>query len=134
MADLFVLGLIAHLVADWFLQNAWQANNKSNLRHPAAWVHWCLHNACMLVAWWYTNPHATVASLWGALIVPVTHLLIDTRKPLVWWRKLIGQTVVDPEQDPGSFHNQAATHVAFWQDQAAHIIVLGIASAIIARI
>ena len=35
----FEKGLVAHLVADWILQNDWMARNKMKLSHPAAWVH-----------------------------------------------------------------------------------------------
>jgi hypothetical protein len=118
MAEMFILGLLAHLFADWFLQSDWQAAHKTNLKHPAAWVHFACHTTCMLVVW---------APL-PALIATVTHALIDTRKPLVWWRKMLRQKQVDPTQPEGSFWNQAAMAVAFWQDQAAHILILGILS------
>lgn len=138
----FILGLLAHLFADWMLQNDWQATHKTDLRHPAAWVHFGCHLACMLIVWGF---------VWPAFVVPVTHALIDTRKPLVWWRTLIGQKQVNmglivKAFDPpdGSYPSQrykatmpsdiasafgwnvAAMQVAFWQDQAAHILMLGI--------
>lgn len=130
----FILGLLAHLFADWMLQNDWQANHKTDLRHPAAWVHFGCHLTCMLIVWGF---------VWPAFVVPVTHALIDTRKPLVWWRTLIGQKQVDmlmfnrvlgtpPDCiDIGRMKaafgwNVAAMQVAFWQDQAAHILALGI--------
>lgn len=118
-ADLFILGLLAHLLADWFLQNDWQADNKSNLRHPAAWVHCALHAACLTTVW----PIA------AALIVAVSHALIDTRKPLVWWRTLTGQK--QWRLDHSAEKNAIAVHVAFWQDQAAHMLVLGIVAAVL---
>ena len=46
-AELTILGVGAHLVADWFLQNAWQAEHKVDLRHPAAWVHGACHLLCL---------------------------------------------------------------------------------------
>lgn len=118
-ADLFILGLLAHLLADWFLQNEWQSTHKPDLRHPAAWVHFALHSACMVAVW----------PLAGAAVVAVTHALIDTRKPLVWWRTLIGQTQwrIDQKADK----NAIAVHVAFWQDQAAHLLVLGAVAAVL---
>ena len=119
-ADLFIVGLIAHLIADWFLQTAWQADNKANLRHPAAWVHFGLHLVCMAVVW----------PFWAALIVVVTHALIDTRKPLVWWRTFVGQTQWRVDQKPEK--NAVAVHVAFWQDQAAHLIVLAVVARLVA--
>lgn len=115
-ADLFILGLMAHLIADWFMQNAWQADNKANLRHPAAWVHFGSHLLLMALVW----------PFWAALAVAVSHALIDTRKPLVWWRTLMNQTQVRLDQKAEV--NAIAVHVAFWQDQAAHMIVLGLAS------
>ncbi len=124
MAEMFILGLLAHLFADWFLQNHWQTTHKTDLRHPAAWVHFGCHMACMLVVW---------APL-PAVIAAVTHALIDTRKPLVLWRKMMRQTQVDPSKPDGSFWNQAAMAVAFWQDQAAHILVLGIVSVVATRL
>lgn len=118
-ADLFILGLIAHLIADWFFQNEWQSTHKPNLRHPAAWVHFGLHLACMAAVW----------PVLGALVVAVTHALIDTRKPLVWWRTFAGQTQWRVDQPAEK--NAVAVHVAFWQDQAAHLIVLAVVARLV---
>lgn len=116
-ASAFVVGLLAHLVADWFFQNEWQAANKNNLTHPAAWLHFGAHAACMLAVWpWH-----------AALIVAVTHALIDTRKPLIWWRARLRMTSYSP--NASAQQNAMAVHVALWQDQAAHAIVLGIVAA-----
>jgi hypothetical protein len=43
-------GWVAHLVADWLLQNNWMAKNKSSLVHPAAWVHALIHASCQALA------------------------------------------------------------------------------------
>ncbi len=118
-ADLFILGLAAHLFADWFLQTDWQAQHKVKLTHPAAWVHFGCHMICMVIVWPW----------WAAAIVAVTHSLIDTRVPLVWWRSLIGQKQFDSSKD--TWWNVAAMSVAFWQDQAAHVIVLAIVARVI---
>ena len=118
-ADLFILGLLAYLLAGWFLQYERQPTLKPDLRDPAAWVQFTLHSACMVAVW----------PLAGAAVVAVTHALIDTRKPLVWWRTLIGQTQwrIDQKADK----NAIAVHVAFWQDQAAHLLVLGAVAAVL---
>lgn len=84
-ADLLIWGLCVHLFVDWFLQNQWQSDNKTNLEHPAAYVHSGLHFLGLLFVF-----HPPIA-FWAGL----THLLIDTRKPLVWWRSLFGQTQVE---------------------------------------
>ncbi|MEZ4557838.1 MAG: hypothetical protein R2854_15585 [Caldilineaceae bacterium] len=59
--------IIIHLLADWPLQTEWMAAHKSNLTHPAAWVHSGVHTALLLLI--LTWPLA--------LLVGVTHLLID---------------------------------------------------------
>lgn len=127
MSDLFILGICAHLFADWFLQNEWQAQNKTSLKHPAAWIHSGIH--VVLLAFVFPG--------WVALAIGVTHILIDTRKPLQWWRKAIGQTVykpveewagIYPVQESDFCHNSAAFAVVFWQDQVAHILIILAAS------
>lgn len=104
---LIAWAVLAHIIADWFLQNAWMADNKANWRHAAAWVHSGIHLFALL----FVFPPLV------ALAVAVAHFLIDLRFILRWWRKTIRQTTEGP----------AAIHVAFWQDQAAHYIVLCIA-------
>ena len=108
--DLMVWGLVAHLVADWLLQNEWMAFNKTNIRHPAAWVHGAIH--LFLLSFVFRD---TVA-----LLLCLSHIIIDTRKPLIWWRRLIRQTT-----DPS---NPATIHVAFWSDQVAHILCIAVAA------
>lgn len=104
IANLFIAGFVAHLVADWFLQNAWMSDNKTSLKHPAAWVHSGIH----FVAFLFVFP------VWAAFALFVTHILIDTRKPLQWWRLLVKQNA-PPAVFPA---------FAMWQDQAAHILCI----------
>lgn len=108
---LLIWGIVIHLFIDWILQNDWMARNKSNLLHPAAWVHSGLH----LLGIWIIFP------TWAAVLIAITHLLIDTRVPLVWWRKFYRQTTT----------GDVALHVALWSDQVAHIMVLAIAALVI---
>lgn len=112
-AVLFYRGIVLHLIADWLLQNHWMANNKADLRHPAAWVHGAIHFAAMLFVF---PVHISVA-------IAITHMLIDTRKPLVWWRKVYRQTTID-------MHDHAGWHVAIWGDQVIHIVCIAIAARI----
>lgn len=96
----------------------WQANHKTNWTHPAAWIHSGFHLGALLFVFRWEI----------ALAVAATHFLIDLRTPLIWWRKLIGMKQFDPRPEmEGSMHNQIAVHVAFWQDQMAHIAILIIA-------
>jgi hypothetical protein len=112
--DLFVWGFVLHIVADWFLQNEWMATYKTSLRHPAAWVHSGIHFAAMLF----------VFPVWAALLIGVTHLLIDTRAPLQMWRRFYRQTTDGP----------VMLTFGMWQDQAAHIAVLGAVALLVDRL
>jgi hypothetical protein len=98
----FERALVAHLVADWILQNDWMARNKTDLRHPAGWVHAGIHGLCMA---WALGPLAGV-------VLGVVHLLIDTRYPLHWWIRVYKRCTHSPE----------ATHIAIWTDQVLHIL------------
>lgn len=128
---LMLWGLVAHLIADWLLQNEWMAVNKANLRHPAGYVHAGIHGVLLaLVFGWVAAPLA------------LAHLIIDTRKPVAWWSRLIRQTqpttveVPHPELqwtialppnvvDVGMF-------VRFWSDQVWHIACIAIAALAVA--
>jgi len=104
MGDTLTYAIAAHFVGDWFLQNHWMAINKSSLKHVAAWVHSGIH---VFLLFFVLPPAAAVA-------IGITHLLIDTRVPLKWWRAMFRQTRA----------GDAALHVAIWQDQIAHILIL----------
>jgi hypothetical protein len=110
MFDLFLKGLIVHLIADWFLQSDWMAANKTRLLHPAAWVHSGIHTLGYLMVF---NPLVAAA-------VGISHLLIDTRWPLIWLRQIF-------QQHP---RGSVAAVFEIWQDQAAHLIILAIAALI----
>lgn len=107
MSELFLQAILAHLIADWLFQNDWMARNKSSLLHPAAYIHGLFHLVLMLV---FFDP------LVAACIV-LTHILIDTRKPLQSWAALFGQTTEGPYAIP----------VAMVCDQVLHLTILYIA-------
>lgn len=102
----FERGLVAHLVADWLLQNTWMAVNKTSLRHPAAWVHAGIHTLCLSLA---LDPIS-------GLVLGVVHLLIDTRVPLNWWFRFFKNRGGPPLPDV----------VAIGTDQALHIATIAI--------
>jgi hypothetical protein len=78
----FERGFVAHLIADWLLQNDWMATYKVNLRHPAAWTHAAIHAVFLsLVLGWQAG-----------LVLAVIHMLVDTRMPASWWQNVIVQT------------------------------------------
>lgn len=102
--QLLLWGIVVHLVVDWLLQNNWMALHKSDLRHLASWVHSGMHalGLCLVFAWPL------------ALLIGITHLLIDTRRPLLWWMRVIKQI---PPCD-------RIPTVEIWLDQVMHITVL----------
>lgn len=109
--ELLIWGLVAHLAADWLLQNDWMATYKGSLKHPAAWVHSEIYALTMMLVFPWPV----------ALLLGLTHMVIDTRKPLRWWRETIRQI------DDGSV---LAGTVAIWNDQALHILLIAVASVI----
>lgn len=112
---LMIWGFVLHLIADWPLQNDWMANNKANLKHPAAYVHSGIH--AVLLAFVFG---------WAAILLAIVHLLIDTRKPVVWWSKFIGQT-----QPTNTASYSIGLEVRFWTDQVFHIICIAVAALMI---
>jgi hypothetical protein len=100
----FERGLIAHLVADWLLQNDWMALNKVKLSHPAGWVHAGLHGLCLGLA---------LGPLAGA-VLGVVHLLLDTRVPVDWWIRVFKKSDKAPE----------ARLIAICTDQVMHIAAI----------
>lgn len=74
--------MLIHLVCDFPLQNHWLAKNKADPLHPAGYIHAAIHGVAFLL----------IFPVWAAAAVAVAHFLIDLRKPLEWWGKLVRQT------------------------------------------
>jgi hypothetical protein len=113
--ELLVWGIVAHLIADWPLQNDWMANNKARVRHPAGFVHAGIHGVALafVFGWW-------------ALALAGAHYVIDLRTPVVWWSRLVRQTQPDT-----SLSYSVGLEVRFWTDQVFHIAcIAGLALAI----
>ena len=97
---LFERGLVAHLIADWLLQNDWMALHKMNLRHPAGW------------AMPPSMPSLGIALGWrGGLVLGILHLLIDTGRPVNWWVRVFKKCDGAPQ----------AALIRIWTDQVLHI-------------
>ncbi len=102
----FEKGLLAHLLADWILQNDWMARNKVSLRHPAAWTHAGIQALCL-----------GVALGWQAgLALGMVHLLVDTRVPVSWWIRHFKKCAQASE----------ATTIAIALDQTLHIVCIAV--------
>ena len=130
VSDLLIWGIVLHLIADWPLQNDWMANNKANLRHPAGYIHAGIHGLLFSLIFW-----------WAAIPLALVHLLIDTRKPVVWWSQLVRQT--QPKGDVMQIWSvnrrsvvrvpiyDVGLEVRFWTDQVFHIICIAVAALLI---
>jgi hypothetical protein len=106
MLTAFERGLVAHLVADWLLQNDWMARNKTDLKHPAAWTHAAIHALLLGVGLGWQ----------GGLVLAILHLILDTRQPLRWWQRVFKQTQDGP----------AGLATAMWADQVVHIALIAL--------
>jgi hypothetical protein len=111
--ELLVWGTVVHLIVDWLFQNEWIAEHKPDLRHPAGYLHAGAHGLALLLVF---PPLA-------ALALGVSHLLIDTRRPLAWWARVMSQTVTGPIAAP----------IHIWRDQTLHIATVAAAALIVAR-
>lgn len=108
--DLLAWGVVLHLLVDWLGQNETIATRKMNLRDWPGWVHAAMHGSIQLL----------IFPWWAALAVGVTHLFIDTRKPVVWWSRTIGQT------QPSGQGFDLGADVRIWVDQVWHIGAIAI--------
>ena len=108
--ELLVWGALVHLVVDWLFQNEWIAENKVSLRHPAGYVHAAAHTLALLL----------VFPVAGAVALGVAHLLIDTRRPLMWWARVMSQTTTGPIAAP----------IHIWRDQTLHLATIAIAAGV----
>jgi hypothetical protein len=111
--ELLVWATIMHLVTDWLFQTEWMAIHKTNLRHPAGWVH----------AGVYTLGMAVVFPPIVAILIGITHLLVDTRAPVRWWLHTIKRMTAD---------GYAYAIVEISVDQIFHVMVIAIAALLLA--
>ncbi len=95
---------MAHLVGDWLLQNDWMAVHKTNLRHPAGWVHALIQGVLLGVALGWM----------GGLVLGVVHLLIDTGRPVGWWMRVFKKCQGAP----------LAPIIALGTDQTLHVAAI----------
>ena len=133
-SDLMIWGLVLHLIADWPLQNDWMANCKmkrrirrglDNVVVPSPW--WDRH----LAAYIHASIHGFLLSIvfgWAAIPLAITHLLIDTRTPVVWWSRLIEQT---QPLGKGAPIVDIGLEVRIWTDQVFHIFCIAIAALLV---
>lgn len=106
--DRLASGVVMHCVADWGFGSDWLAGHKHDLRHPASWIHGLIHMAAQLVVF-----PPLIAVLLG-----LSHMLIDTRVPIRWWCRVTRKTLTGVWAVP----------VLIMNDQTAHLVCLMLAA------
>ena len=111
MLTLFEKLLLSHLVGDWLLQPHWMA-----IRKTGEWKVRAIHCAIVTSCFWWVG-------IWWCLWIYATHFIIDTYKPLYWFRKLRGD-FKSWEEFKESFSTPAGFMVNVVFDQIFHILML----------
>lgn len=127
-SELLIWGIVCHLVADWPLQSDWMSRNKASLLHPAGYIHAAIHGG-----WFY------IIFGWVAVPLAISHLLIDTRKPVEWWSKLMRQAPpTGIRVSAGDRRNRERVavmdigmYVRMQMDQVFHIICVAVAALVV---
>lgn len=105
--------VFAHFVGDWLIQSEYEAVNKAKggFWNKALLTHCLKYSACFIPVLWIFGE----SMLWLALIFG-SHVIIDRRNPVIWWRAHVGHcTPANIQQTFG---------VTIVVDQVFHFIVL----------
>jgi hypothetical protein len=125
--SLIAWGMVLHYLIDWPFQNSWIAAHKTNWTHQSAYIHALAHGAIQLL----------VFPWWAALIIGITHFIIDLRWVVDRWSKLIRQ--IQPVEEspevyaPGGKRPEVPAmpvdigqNIRIWNDQTWHIAVIAL--------
>lgn len=146
---LMIWGLVAHLIADWPLQNEWMALNKMKRRMRERPYPWNDGTEQVPGPWWDRHPaayvhagsHGVLLALvfgWVAVPLALVHLVIDCRWPVEKWSQLVRQTQPTGKRAVSYPDLRSVPvvdiglEVRFWNDQVFHIICIAIAALIVA--
>lgn len=108
----FDILLVAHLVGDYLFQTEWMAKNKAN-HWGALLVHCSVYTAIITLFAFLFIPEGI--SIWGVVIVFVTHVLLDRQKFVTFWYRHIMQVKDD-----------RSGWLKIIIDQTFHLIVLAV--------
>lgn len=112
---LFEWLLVGHLIGDWILQNDWMARHKLNgLFNRALLLHCAIYTAALLPGYFVSadSPPTLPASLGFALLVYISHWLIDALGLARRWTRFFRQT--------------DAPFMRIVVDQSMHVVVLAL--------
>ena len=74
---------LSHLIGDWLIQSEYEALNKAlgKFLNRALWMHCFKYTLCFVPVIWLAKEN-----LWWLTLVLGSHLIIDRRFPVIWWR------------------------------------------------
>lgn len=129
-SDMLVWGIVLHLIADWPLQNDWLSKYKVKPLHPAGYIHMLIHVFCLSFVFG-----------WAAFPLGLAHYIIDLRKPVAWWSRLVRQTQPQNRSYYQRFNTwqtaeeiplyDIGLEVRIWTDQVFHIACVALAALLI---
>lgn len=109
----FDILLIAHLVGDYLFQTEWMAKYKAERWAPLL-CHCLVYTAVIVLAAFLIIPGGI--SVWAILLVFISHVILDNRKLVVFWYRVIMRV-----KDDG------AKWLTIMIDQTFHLIILAFA-------
>ena len=131
--SLFDWLLVGHLVGDWLVQTEPMALAKVKDRHVRFW-HAMIWSFCVwlsMIGWATLTPHLSRATMFPAapegigvaLFLFLGHYWLDSRVPVLWWRKHISLAAKADEPQ----------WVVFVHDQVWHVLQLVVVTLVLAR-
>lgn len=110
---IFEILLCTHLIGDWLLQTDNQAQNKTKNGFPNVFLiqHCIVYTLVFIPIFLWQN-----VSLYFIALIFFSHMIIDYRKPVLWFFKL---TCNDSDQEFPQW-------LVFVKDQVLHVLILAI--------
>lgn len=107
----FAYLFVAHLIGDYLFQTNWMAANKTK-DWRALLVHSVVYTAILSIVAYLTFGGL---SIWGIMILLITHIILDQRSFTIWWVETIMKT-----------NSKQFGWLVIMVDQTFHIITIAV--------
>lgn len=107
----FDILLVAHLVGDYLFQTSWMAAHKAKYWMPLL-THVLVYTTTVALLAWIGFGGLT---LWGILLIAVSHVILDRRTFVAWWVRHIMRVKGDQQN-----------WLMIMADQVFHIFILAL--------
>lgn len=104
--------IIAHLIGDYLFQTSWMAKYKATKWLPLL-SHVTVYTFVLSIIAWFAFGGLTI---WGILIIFVSHVFLDQRGFVVWWVR----TIMRVED------NKQAGWLSIIVDQIFHVLIIAV--------